>query len=66
MNTDFRTWYSALPRTEYRAKRQEIIEACRITRAVFYNWLSGATPVPPVHYHTINTVAGQILFKAKL
>lgn len=66
MNSDFRTWYSELPKSEYRKKRQEIIDGCRITRAVFYNWLSGATPVPSCHYHTINAIAGVTIFRLKL
>ena len=66
MNEELRTWYSNLSRSEYRKKRNDIIEACRISRAIFYNWLSGATPVPTYHYHTINEIAGTNLFKAKL
>lgn len=62
----FKAWYSDLPKSEYRQKRQEIIEQCRISRAVFYNWLSGSTPIPPCHYNTINSIAGQTLLKAKL
>lgn len=58
-NMQLSAWYNTLPRNEYRQIREELIEQCGITRAIFYNWLQGITPIPKHQYPIINQIAGK-------
>lgn len=58
-NKQLQEWYSSLPRNQFQRIREEIIEQCGITRAIFYNWLQGITPIPKHQYPIINQIAGK-------
>lgn len=38
--------YFSLPYSEMILTRNSITEKCGVTRFVFYNWMSGKTPIP--------------------
>ncbi len=61
MNKKLKDWYLDLPQKDVLAKQKEIIDRCFITRAVFYNWIKGATKVPEVCRPIINEIAGEQL-----
>lgn len=46
-NLKFIEIYKSLPRVNKirTKKRDQIIEDCQITKSIFYNWLSGITPI---------------------
>lgn len=58
-NKQLQEWYSSLPRNQFQRIREEIIEQCGITRAIFYNWLQGITPIPCHLYAVINQIASK-------
>lgn len=59
MPMQFRNWYRSLPSNEIHSFRDKIIDVCGITRPVFYNWLSGITPVPKLAQDAIIEIAGE-------
>ena len=50
-NKQLRNWYSSLPRNDFRQKREQIIDNCGITRAIFNNWIQGITVIPAKQYN---------------
>ena len=52
--------YKSLPRgkKERSKKRDQIIKECGITKAIFYNWLSGITYIDVRSMPTISKVVG--------
>lgn len=60
----FPNWYRSLPSNKIISYRDEIIEKCGISQAVFYNWLYGKTPVPKLAQDAIIQIAGEpVLFE---
>ena len=62
-NKQLRNWYSSLPRNDFRQKREQIIDSCGITRAIFNNWIQGITVIPAQHFNIINQIAGEEILK---
>lgn len=62
-NKQLRNWYSSLPRNDFRQKREQIIDNCGITRAIFNNWIQGITVIPAQHYNIINQIARKEILK---
>lgn len=55
-------WYDGLPKDTYLSVRDKIIEECGISRAVFYNWYGGISPIPILAQKEIERIAGKKIF----
>lgn len=61
-NKLFKEWYDSLPRDTYKSVRDEIIRKCYISKAVFYNWYGGISPIPILAQKEIERIAGEKIF----
>lgn len=61
-NKLFKEWYDGLPKDKYIEVRNKVIENCGISRAVFYNWYSGVTPIPKLAQREIERIAEKEIF----
>jgi len=59
----FRNWYQSTPKNEISRVREAIIHSCSISSVIFYNWLSGITPIPSSSQIIINQIAGKDVFE---
>jgi hypothetical protein len=63
----FQQWFRMIPASTVRETRNTIIERCHLKKdekgfcPVFYHWLTGRTPVPPLAQPIIMEVAKQQL-----
>jgi hypothetical protein len=55
----FANWYRSLPSNRIIWYRDQIIDKCGITQAVFYNWLNGVTAVPKLAQEAIKQIAAE-------
>lgn len=55
-------WYNTLPKNDYKRMRNQVIDACGVTKTVFYNWLRGTTPLPKLAKKEIERIAKQTIF----
>ncbi len=55
-------WYNTLPKNDYKRLRNQVIDACGITKTVFYNWLRGTTPLPKLAKKEIERIAEKPIF----
>ena len=61
-NLLLKQWYDGLPKDSYLKVRDKIIEDCGISRAVFYNWYGGISPIPILAQKEIERIAGEKIF----
>lgn len=61
-NLLFKEWYDGLPKDKYIEVRNKVIDNCGISRAVFYNWYGGITPIPILAQKEIERIAGEKIF----
>lgn len=61
-NLLLKQWYDGLPKDTYLSVRDKIIEECGISRAVFYNWYGGISPIPILAQKEIERIAGKKIF----
>ena len=59
----FKKWYHSNPKAEIPEIRRRVIDTCGISVYVFYNWLSGVSPVPVSSQIVINQIAGKKVFE---
>jgi len=57
---DFKNYYMSLPRADkYNVKkRNQIVNECKISTPIFYNWVKGITPVPHWAQPIISKILG--------
>lgn len=61
-NLLLKQWYDGLPKDSYLKVRDKIIEDCGISRAVFYNWYGGISPIPILAQKEIERIAEKEIF----
>lgn len=61
-NLLLKQWYDGLPKDTYLSVRDKIIEDCGISRAVFYNWYGGISPIPKLAQREIERIAEKEIF----
>lgn len=61
-NLLLKQWYDGLPKDTYLSVRDKIIEECGISRAVFYNWYRGISPIPKLAQREIERIAEKEIF----
>lgn len=65
-NKLFKEWYDGLPKNKGIEMRNTVIENCGISRAVFYNWYGGISPIPILAQKEIERIAGEKIFNKEI
>ena len=63
MSNYLKDFMQSVPVSDYNDVKQEIIEQCHITDAIWKNWLQGRTRIPELAKPIIKEIAGNPIFQ---